>query len=63
MRARWDLVVVTNDAYTNGDQRMLTVAGAPAPERIVGVQIGGCAHTAIRENAPMSREAVDRLLE
>ncbi len=63
MRARWDIVVVTNDIYTKEDQRLLTVAGALAPERIVGVETGGCPHTAIREDASINLEAVDRLLE
>jgi urease accessory protein len=63
MRDRWDLVVVTNDIYTKEDQRLLTVAGALAPERIVGVETGGCPHTAIREDASINLEAVDRLLE
>ena len=63
MRERWDLVVVTNDIYTKEDQRLLTVAGALAPERIVGVETGGCPHTAIREDASINLEAVDRLLE
>ena len=63
MRARWDIVVVTNDIYTKEDQRLLTVAGALEPERIVGVETGGCPHTAIREDASINLEAVDRLLE
>ena len=63
MRDRWDLVVVTNDIYTREDQRLLTVAGALEPERIVGVETGGCPHTAIREDASINLEAVDRLLE
>jgi urease accessory protein len=62
MRERWDLVVVTNDIYTKEDQRLLTVAGALAPERILGVETGGCPHTAIREDASINLEAVDRLL-
>jgi len=62
MRDRWDLVVVTNDIYTKEDQRLLTVAGALAPERILGVETGGCPHTAIREDASINLEAVDRLL-
>src|SRR5690242_18956445 len=61
MRERWDLVVVTNDIYTKEDQRLLTVAGALAPERIIGVETGGCPHTAIREDASIYLEAVDRL--
>jgi urease accessory protein len=63
MRTRWDIVVVTNDIYTKEDQRLLTVAGALEPERIVGVETGGCPHTAIREDASINLEAVDRLLE
>jgi urease accessory protein len=63
MRERWELVVVTNDIYTKEDQRLLTVAGALAPERIMGVETGGCPHTAIREDASINLEAVDRMLE
>ncbi len=62
MRARWDLVVVTNDIYTKEDQRLLTVAGALAPERIMGVETGGCPHTAIREDASINLVAVDQML-
>ena len=61
MRDRYDLVVVTNDIYTKEDQRLLTVAGALDPERIIGVETGGCPHTAIREDASINLEAVDRL--
>ena len=63
MRERWSLVVVTNDIYTKEDQRLLTVAGALEPERIMGVETGGCPHTAIREDASINLEAVDRMLE
>ena len=63
MRDQWDLVVVTNDIYTKEDQRLLTVAGALAPERIMGVETGGCPHTAIREDASVNLEAIDRMLE
>ena len=62
MRHRWDLVVVTNDIYTKEDQRLLTVAGALDAERIMGVETGGCPHTAIREDASINLEAVDRML-
>ena len=62
MRDRYDLVVVTNDIYTKEDQRLLTVAGALEPERIMGVETGGCPHTAIREDASINLEAVDRML-
>ena len=63
MRERWDLVVVTNDIYTKEDQRLLTEAGALDAERIMGVETGGCPHTAIREDASINLEAVDRMLE
>src|ERR671922_1550237 len=63
MRERWDLVVVTNDIYTKEDQRLLTVAGALPAERILGVETGGCPHTAIREDASINIEAVERMLE
>jgi len=63
LRERYDLVVVTNDIYTKEDQRLLTVAGALEPERIMGVETGGCPHTAIREDASINLEAVDRMLE
>jgi len=61
MRERYDLVVVTNDIYTKEDQRLLTVAGALEAERIMGVETGGCPHTAIREDASINLEAVERL--
>lgn len=63
MRDRWQLAVVTNDIYTKEDQRILTEAGALAPERIVGVETGGCPHTAIREDASMNLAAVEALSE
>jgi urease accessory protein len=62
MRDRWDLVVVTNDIYTKEDQRLLTVAGALDPQRILGVETGGCPHTAIREDASINLVAVDQML-
>jgi urease accessory protein len=62
MRDRYDLVVVTNDIYTKEDQRLLTVAGALDAERIMGVETGGCPHTAIREDASINLEAIDRML-
>ena len=63
MRDTYDLVVVTNDIYTKEDQRLLTVAGALEAERIMGVETGGCPHTAIREDASINLEAIDRMLE
>ena len=62
MREAYDLVVITNDIYTKEDQRLLTVAGALDPDRIMGVETGGCPHTAIREDASINLEAVDRML-
>ena len=62
MREQYDLVVITNDIYTKEDQRLLTVAGALDPDRIMGVETGGCPHTAIREDASINLEAVDRML-
>ena len=62
MREHHDLVVITNDIYTKEDQRLLTVAGALDPDRIMGVETGGCPHTAIREDASINLEAVDRML-
>jgi urease accessory protein len=62
MRERYDLVVVTNDIYTKEDQRLLTVAGALEADRIMGVETGGCPHTAIREDASINLEAIDRML-
>ena len=62
MRETWDLVVVTNDIYTKEDQRLLTVAGALEADRIMGVETGGCPHTAIREDASINLEAIDRML-
>ena len=63
MRNRYDLVVITNDIYTKEDQRLLTVAGALEPERIMGVETGGCPHTAIREDASINLEAIERMLD
>jgi urease accessory protein len=63
MREQYDLVVVTNDIYTKEDQRLLTVAGALPAERIMGVETGGCPHTAIREDASINLAAVDTMLD
>ncbi|NUO87435.1 MAG: urease accessory protein UreG [Cupriavidus sp.] len=62
MRDRYDLVAITNDIYTKEDQRLLTISGALPAERILGVETGGCPHTAIREDASINLEAVDRML-
>ncbi len=63
MRDKYDLVAITNDIYTKEDQRLLTMAGALPAERIMGVETGGCPHTAIREDASINLEAIDRMLE
>ena len=62
MRERHDLIAITNDIYTKEDQRLLTVSGALPAERIMGVETGGCPHTAIREDASINLEAIDRML-
>lgn len=62
MREKYDLVAITNDIYTKEDQRLLTVAGALPAEPIMGVETGGCPHTAIREDASINLEAVDRMV-
>lgn len=61
LRTRYQLAVVTNDIYTKEDQRILTEAQALEAERIVGVETGGCPHTAIREDASMNLAAVEDL--
>ena len=65
LRERYQIAVVTNDIYTREDAEFLTRAGALAPERIVGVEIGvetgGCPHTAIREDASLNLAAVAEL--
>ena len=61
MRDRIDMAVVTNDIYTAEDAKFLVDHSALAPERIIGVETGGCPHTAIREDASINLEAVDRL--
>ena len=62
MRDRYDIVVITNDIYTKEDQRLLIMAQALPEERILGVETGGCPHTAIREDASINLEAIDRML-
>ncbi len=61
MRDRFNLAVVTNDIYTKEDERLLVAAGALPADRIMGVETGGCPHTAIREDASINLEAVDRM--
>ncbi len=61
LRERYRLAVVTNDIYTEEDAQFLVRNEALAPERILGVETGGCPHTAIREDASINLEAVARL--
>jgi urease accessory protein len=61
MRDRFEIGVVTNDIYTREDQQFLIRSQALPEERILGVETGGCPHTAIREDASMNLAAVDEL--
>ncbi|MEN9896567.1 MAG: urease accessory protein UreG [Pseudomonadota bacterium] len=62
MRDNFEMAVVTNDIYTKEDQQFLIRSEALPQERILGVETGGCPHTAIREDASMNLAAVDELL-
>src|SRR4029077_11843529 len=59
LRDHCDIYVITNDIYTKEDQLILTRAHALPAERIMGVETGGCPHTAIREDASMNLAAID----
>ncbi len=61
LRDRFDIAVVTNDIYTQEDMEILVRAEALAEDRILGVETGGCPHTAIREDASINIEAIDKL--
>ncbi|HWA77443.1 MAG TPA: urease accessory protein UreG [Polyangiaceae bacterium] len=61
LRDRYELAVVTNDIYTKEDAEFLHRSGALPVDRIVGVETGGCPHTAIREDASINLDAIDRL--
>jgi urease accessory protein len=61
LRDRYQIAVVTNDIYTEEDAQFLVRNEALPPERIIGVETGGCPHTAIREDASINLEAVERL--
>jgi urease accessory protein len=63
LRDRFNIAVVTNDIYTEEDAKFLVTHKALAPERIIGVETGGCPHTAIREDASINLEAVSRLMK
>jgi urease accessory protein len=63
LRDHYQIAVVTNDIYTREDAEFLTRSGALSPDRIVGVETGGCPHTAIREDASINLQAIDSLTE
>ncbi len=63
MADHYNIGVVTNDIYTKEDAEYLTKNSLLAPDRIIGVETGGCPHTAIREDASMNLEAIDELVE
>lgn len=63
MRDEYNLAVVTNDIYTQEDAKILVRAEALSADRIMGVETGGCPHTAIREDASMNLAAVETLAE
>src|SRR5436190_23253447 len=58
LRSRYDIAAITNDIYTKWDAEFLVRSGALPPERIAGVETGGCPHTAIREDASINLAAV-----
>ena len=61
LRDELNIAAITNDIYTKEDARILVDAGALAPERIIGVETGGCPHTAIREDASINLAAVSEM--
>jgi urease accessory protein len=61
LREHYDIYVITNDIYTKEDQLILTRAEALSAERIMGVETGGCPHTAIREDASMNLAAIEEM--
>src|SRR5258708_34717674 len=61
MRDHYDMAVITNDIYTKEDMEILLPADALPAERLMGVETGGRPHTAIREDAPVQREAIARI--
>src|SRR5262249_42627079 len=61
LRHKYDIYVITNDIYTKEDQLILTRAQALPEGRIMGVETGGCPHTAIREDASMNLAAIEEM--
>ena len=61
MRQEYRLGVITNDIFTREDMEFLVRSGALTPDRIIGVQTGGCPHTAIREDASLNFDALDEM--
>ena len=61
LRDNYEIAVVTNDIYTKEDAEFLTRSGSLTANRILGVETGGCPHTAIREDISLNREAIERL--
>ena len=61
LRAAYDIAVITNDIYTKEDAEFLTRAGSLPPERIIGIETGGCPHTAIREDASINLAGIAEL--
>jgi urease accessory protein len=62
LRQRFRIGAITNDIYTQEDAQFLSRSGALPPERIIGVETGGCPHTAIREDASINLAAVERMI-
>jgi urease accessory protein len=62
MASRYNLCAITNDIYTKEDARLLTVSGALPAERIMGVETGGCPHTAIREDCSINLAAIASMI-
>ncbi|MDP7342158.1 MAG: GTP-binding protein, partial [Alphaproteobacteria bacterium] len=61
MGAQHSLAAVTNDIYTKEDAEFVVKSGAIAPDRVVGVETGGCPHTAIREDVSMNMHAIEEM--
>jgi urease accessory protein len=60
-RDKYDIAAITNDIYTSEDAEFLTRAGSLSPDRIMGIETGGCPHTAIREDASINLAGVDEM--